>query len=132
MDTYAHKVGKCLPGISHDLGCLWRSCAKHSRDIDGCILENGIRSTNGAKITTGPSEWYPGGRGDLAILIDHFGCEIGSTASRVKEWCCPVGKRNARTGGTVCFEVTKTIGDRLAHSIGIDTRQGGQNPGGGM
>src|SRR6267378_3557543 len=123
MHADADKVREGLSRIRHNLGCFGRTGAEHGRNVDLGVFENGVGRSDGTEVAARAREWNPWSWGDLALLVDHFGCGIGGAAAGVKQRGGPIGKGNAGSGRAVRLEVAKAIRHRLPHTVRVNTRE---------
>src|SRR5690349_24119677 len=120
MDADANEVGERLAGVGGNFLCLWRVRSKYGRDVNGSVLEHGVRGADCAEVTTRAGVRNPRRWGDLAVLVDHrWGCVSGRSC-RIEQWRRPIGKRHACSRGAVRLEVAERVRYGLAHPIWID------------
>ena len=91
-----------------------------------------------ADVTARPRERNPRRRGDLPVLVDHLGREVGLRRGRERRSCRveerrrPVRERDAGAARPARREVAEAVRDGLAHPVGVHACLRGEDPGRGV
>src|SRR6266550_6955664 len=114
MHTNADKVGEGLSRIRQNLRGFGRTGAEYRWNIDLGIFQNGVGGSDRAEITTGARKRDPRSGSNLALLVDHFGGQVGGAAGGIKERSRPIREGDTSPGRAVGLEIPEAVRHGLA------------------